>query len=359
MHILPGFTTHYIFGLKAFFQLPDCVLKSIISNHKDLFRLGLQGPDIFFCHPKAAIGTNQRNVGSQMHELKVNEYFENCLDLIETLQDNQQEMAIAYVAGFFCHYVFDSVMHPYIYSRVGYVPNLKKGAGQISGAHAQLETMIDNWLLQYYKGDEAKKFRKIFTVMLPQKKIEFVAQFLSKTINETYYKDYQILQSVKREDGKLYQKRFFYKNGNPYRITEQFIINTLRFFRIETNALHDETGRKKKYIELIERHTIKYPLLSAMILSGEKPDKRHIFNLDHEVWENPWNPSIQSKESLVDLFEESKVRCESILHYFNSYLDALQSSKEYGALKMLLLISIGNNSYHSGLDCASHDNLKS
>lgn len=355
MYGLPGFTTHYIFGLKAYFELPDCILKSIISEHKDLFRLGLQGPDIFFFHPKSAIRAEQRNIGSRMHEFQVNEYFENCLDCIETLPLKKQKMAIAYVAGFICHYVFDSNMHPFIYSRVGYVPNSKKGGGQVYGAHAQLETMIDNWLLLYYKGEEAKKFRKVFTVMLPQKKIDFLAYFLCKTINDTYYKEDHLIRLSKGRKEQLYKQKRFYKTGNPYRITEQFIRNTLRFFRIEINALHDATGRKKKYIELIEKHTIRYPLLSAMILSGEKPDKRHIFNLDHEMWVNPWDSSIKSNASLLDLIEESMIQCESILNYFNSYAEAFQRQESYGIQKMLLLISIGNNSYHSGLDCINHD----
>ena len=45
---MPGFTTHYIFGMKAYNDLPNNQLKRIIAKYRWLYQLGLQGPDMFF-----------------------------------------------------------------------------------------------------------------------------------------------------------------------------------------------------------------------------------------------------------------------------------------------------------------------
>ena len=45
---MPGFTTHYILGMKAYNDLPNNQLKYIIAKYRWLYQLGLQGPDMFF-----------------------------------------------------------------------------------------------------------------------------------------------------------------------------------------------------------------------------------------------------------------------------------------------------------------------
>lgn len=351
---MPGFTTHYVFGIRAFFQCEEGILKEAIKENRDLYRLGLQGPDMFFCHPRASIGVQERNIGSNMHELLVNEYFRQCFYYMEQLPKAKISLAASYIAGFLTHYVLDSMLHPYIYSRVGYVPNRKKGSKQISGAHANLETMIDWWILKYYKGEEAKRFRKSFTLFLSEYHTHFVCNFLANTINETYYKDhYQItVPSKEKREKKGSQRLFTFKNENPYKINETFVKNTLHLFRMQCNALHDKTGRKKKYLELVENHTLKYPLISAMIYPNIEPNKRNIFNLEHHEWKNPWDKTIVSNQSLTELFALAKNRCESIFQVFDLYLDALINETDYVAKRELLLSCIGNDSYHSGLDCS-------
>ena len=44
---MPGFTTHYILGMKSYNDLPNLPLKRIIAKYRWLYQLGLQGPDIF------------------------------------------------------------------------------------------------------------------------------------------------------------------------------------------------------------------------------------------------------------------------------------------------------------------------
>lgn len=55
---MPGFTTHYVLGMKAYNDMPQNNLKFIIAKYRWLYQLGLQGPDMFFITcPSCAIET--------------------------------------------------------------------------------------------------------------------------------------------------------------------------------------------------------------------------------------------------------------------------------------------------------------
>ena len=118
---MPGFTTHYILGVKAYGKLESSVLKYIISKYRWLYQLGLQGPDMFFYNIPILRHRDYRNVGSYMHESHVNDFFTNALYEIQSMESKQkQQQAISYIAGFLCHYVGDYICHPYIYARIGH-----------------------------------------------------------------------------------------------------------------------------------------------------------------------------------------------------------------------------------------------
>ena len=68
---MPGFTTHYVLGMKAYNDMPQNNLKFIIAKYRWLYQLGLQGPDtiiswiflqatIFFIH--SAIRTHNISI---------------------------------------------------------------------------------------------------------------------------------------------------------------------------------------------------------------------------------------------------------------------------------------------------------
>ena len=64
--LMPGFTTHYILGMKAYNDLPANYLKFVITKYRWLYQLGLQGPDMFFYNLPILRHRDHRNVGSYM-----------------------------------------------------------------------------------------------------------------------------------------------------------------------------------------------------------------------------------------------------------------------------------------------------
>ncbi len=118
---MPGFTTHYILGMKAFNDMPGNQLKYTIAKYRWLYQLGLQGPDIFFYNIPIIRHRDYRNVGSYMHEHHIRDFFSCYLDSLGEIPSKQQRAeGLAYFCGYLCHYIGDSICHPYVYGRIGY-----------------------------------------------------------------------------------------------------------------------------------------------------------------------------------------------------------------------------------------------
>ena len=147
---MPGFTTHYILGMKAYNDLPANYLKFVITKYRWLYQLGLQGPDMFFYNLPILRHRDHRNVGSYMHEHRVNDFFRCAFDRLSRIESKQQkEEGMAFLCGFICHYIGDSICHPYVYGRIGY--DVQNPGGYYHGLHAKLENDIDALLLKKYK----------------------------------------------------------------------------------------------------------------------------------------------------------------------------------------------------------------
>ena len=88
---MPGFTTHYVLGMKAYNDMPQNNLKFIIAKYRWLYQLGLQGPDMFFYNLPILRHRDHRNVGSHMHEHHVNDFFRCCFLQLARIDSRQQQ----------------------------------------------------------------------------------------------------------------------------------------------------------------------------------------------------------------------------------------------------------------------------
>ena len=86
---MPGFTTHYLFGVQMYHQLSDYKIKTLIKKNLGPYRFGLQGPDLFFYNPFHILGSEERNIGKLMHETNVNKFFRNYLFYAEKMKSDK------------------------------------------------------------------------------------------------------------------------------------------------------------------------------------------------------------------------------------------------------------------------------
>ena len=325
---MPGFTTHYVLGMKAYNDMPQNNLKFIIAKYRWLYQLGLQGPDMFFYNLPILRHRDHRNVGSYMHEHHVNYFFRCCFMQLSRIGSRQQrEEGLAYMCGFICHYIGDSICHPYVYGRIEY--NVNHPGSYYHGLHAKLENDIDALLLQKYKRKKPSQFNQAATICLNGMETQFISQFLSDCINEAFYP-------------------LSYKNR--YQVTAPMIHRSILALRFGCRTLSDPNSRKKDRIAFFESLFLKNPVASSKLGTDTVENPAWSLNLHHETWCNPWDKSIASKSSFPDLFRQSLGKLSTIFYMINSMLETGQPLK----LNTLenLLSELGNYSYHSGLPCA-------
>lgn len=322
---MPGFTTHYILGMKAYNDLPFNQLKHIIAKYRWLYQLGLQGPDMFFYNLPILRHRDYRNVGSYMHEHHVSQFFEVFMKEIRQIKSKQQrEQALSYFCGYLCHYIGDSICHPYIYGRIQY--DINNPSIQHHGLHAELENDIDALLLLKYKKKKPSEFNQAATICLNGQEVQFISRLLANCINQTYYP-------------------ITYRNN--FQVSPQMVHRSILAMRFGCRTLSDPSGKKKSSISFIESIFLDSPVASSKLVTDQVANPRWSLNLDHETWCNPWNLQMASNSSFSDLFHQCLGKCRTVYYLINQIITSgnPQEETDYTGL----IRELGNYSYHSGL----------
>ena len=130
---MPSTYAHYRFGTQLLPTMPGDVRRTI-QRFRQLFEVGLHGPDIFFyCSPLLKTGTSF--LGVKYHEQTGEAFFER---VCRGLRLEPSEAAAAYLYGVLCHYCLDAVCHPYV----------RKAEEKGEVTHARLETEFERYLLE-------------------------------------------------------------------------------------------------------------------------------------------------------------------------------------------------------------------
>ncbi len=327
---MPGFTTHYLLGMKAYNDLANAPVRHIISKYRWLYQLGLQGPDIFFYNVPILRHRDYRNVGSYMHEHHIQDFFVTYLKQLSQISSRQQrEQGLAYFCGYLCHYIGDSICHPYVYGRTGY--DAKAPTAEAYGRHAALENDIDAILLWKYKKKKPSQFNQAATICLNGQETQFISRFLSQCINETYYP-------------------ITYRNN--FQVTSGMVHRSIFATRVGCRTLTDPHKRKQHGISLFEHLFFRPPVASAKLVTDTVEDPRGALNLDHEIWCNPWEPRIASQASFPDLWKQSLGKCNIVYQLLNTLIADFPVITD--AAWQRLMDELGCCSYHSGLPVADH-----
>lgn len=130
---MPAHYAHYRFGAAMFKEMPADARKRV-QRFRQLYDVGLHGPDLFFFY-NPAFHTKVGDLGGKYHDQTGAEFFGRiCRDL--RLEPN--EAGVAYLYGVLCHYCLDSVCHPFINGKVAEGP----------ASHVEIETEFDRYLLE-------------------------------------------------------------------------------------------------------------------------------------------------------------------------------------------------------------------
>lgn len=130
---MPSHYAHYRFGVSAIGLLPPEVRRTV-QRFRQLYDVGLHGPDIFFYH-NILFRDNVVALGTKLHGTSGEDFF---IPVCRSQRLEPNEAAMAYLYGVLAHYCLDSSVHPLVYRHTE--------DGKIG--HAELETEFDRFLLQ-------------------------------------------------------------------------------------------------------------------------------------------------------------------------------------------------------------------
>ena len=130
---MPSTYAHYRLGQQVINSVPKWK-KNIIEKNKELFNIGLHGPDILFYYEP--LKSNPVNaIGYGMHEHSGREFFEHAAEIIREKDHDARYLAYAY--GFICHFVLDTTCHGYIDDKIA----------ESGVSHAEIEVEFDRSLM--------------------------------------------------------------------------------------------------------------------------------------------------------------------------------------------------------------------
>lgn len=130
---MPAAYAHYRFGQDVLSQLHPSQQRTI-SACRELFDIGLHGPDLFFYHNPLGKSRVSR-LGHRMHSLPAKDFFLPSLSLLPYLA--HPEEGRAYLYGFLCHFALDASCHPYV----------EEAIGEIGLTHLEIESEFDRQLM--------------------------------------------------------------------------------------------------------------------------------------------------------------------------------------------------------------------
>lgn len=177
---MPAAYAHYTFGRKVLSSIQDAETRRIITENRELFDIGLHGPDILFYYKP--LQKNQVNrTGHLMHQETAAPFFRQARRIIS--RNDHDEASLAYILGFICHYALDSECH-------GYIEEITK-----SGiSRTEIETEFDRSILLHY-GQSPLTAKTAAHIHITSERAACIAQFFP-TISADEVK--QSVRSFKR-----------------------------------------------------------------------------------------------------------------------------------------------------------------
>ena len=243
---MPSTYAHYRFGQEVLKELPNDIKKIIIEN-KELYDIGLHGPDILFYY--LPLKTNEINsIGYNMHEKTGKEVFDTFRKMMTSKK--QINHYLAYYYGFICHFALDATCHGYIEKRIH----------ESGVSHGEIEVEFDRFLMIEDGLDPIR--HKLTNHIIPS--IDY-ARIIAPFFNVTAQQVVKSLESMKFYNDLLIapsklKRKFIYA---LLRITENYQEMHGLLVNYEANPLCKDSTEKlnqfykqaiKKAVELISEY---------------------------------------------------------------------------------------------------------
>jgi len=242
---MPAIVAHYQFGRMVLDNLCYPINK-LINKHRNMFDIGLQGPDILFFH-KPYKKNPVSDIGYKIHDENAEKFLKNAMEY-----SFKNEKYLAYLLGVVCHYSLDKACHPYVnsislnniihqsiesdfefylinffnlnYKRHKYIPKNNLNFSLISRAYNKISArQVKKSVLSMRKYVRLLEYRKL--MLFIEKLIHKKGLYSSLTVRNKQAHPLDVLKMKLFFDQAINQSTFLIKNVVKSYITQKVELN--------------------------------------------------------------------------------------------------------------------------------------
>ena len=279
---MPYNFTHALAGLTALQHSSEAV-QSLVRRYPGEFRIGTMGPDPYFGDgmPKPLFQKSGLILAEKLHVLDGRALLAAMLPLADS------DAKRAYVLGFLCHFLLDTIAHPYIEARFA------------GGAHTPSEIQSDLMMTD-----------RIAFPGVPEKPRKFY--------RTAHLRELDLLHA------QLSSQLFSLQTSGTFArgFHKWILVNTISY---------DPNNRKFRFFSGIER-LLHLPGKLTGYLVAHHPDPNDRLNLSHAEWRAPWEPAVARTVSFPELFSRASAEASVLM---NAALSAMTGGEPAEAIERI------------------------
>ena len=317
---MPSSVTHYFFSSDVYDKL-NKKIKEKISPCLGEYKIFSQGPDSYFFYnfhlTKKAKKVQKINIA--MQHSHVNEHFLFLINYINQKKYYSNSMVMGYLYGQICHFVLDTMCHPFIIFNTGIYDIEDNMTYKYNGLHEEMEYYIDCYLIYVREKILPKKYKAYKKLFV---NIKFNNEIKDLINNVTFN---------------------VYGFSNVSKIYLKSIKNMKTFYHIFN---YDRFGIKKKVYRIMDK-VCGNKIIRKEELSFNIDPMSKLFYLNNEknTWYHPCNKKESYNYSFLELYKISINKAVNIINE----IDKMLKKGEINNDKIKTLF--GNLDYGKGKDC--------
>jgi len=278
---MAGFAAHEIFGGEVLEKFSDGEMLSILERHRGVFGIGCQGPDLFLYNLPMLACSGGRNVGERMHQEGTARFFAYLWQTVwEAEYSLEMEVGLSYLYGALAHYTLDTMVHPYIYARIGYDPGVPYSKKATRGLHHRLEAAIDAKILAVKRDSLPSRYKPCESMETDREERACLAGILERAVGRTY----------------------------KVRLKRENVLGSIKMMRMIACGFYGGSEKKRKNLERWEHYVSENYLFSNFMVTDDYIRKRKVMNHENMPWRNPWDTSLETRDSVWDIYQKAVER---------------------------------------------------
>ena len=313
---------HYYCGREILQKLPDDNrFRQAALTHYDAYRFGTQGPDfLYYSVLSALVNRKSQKLAKLIHTQNTSRFFYDGLRY--SLNSENPDIGLAYMAGYTTHYALDVETHPFIFCRTGKFEASQPWTRVYGYMHKMYEVLLDTAMAQY--------------------------EYKEQAVYQTCEKVFQV-----RPETSDYLEKFYHDTALE---TYGFVTTPGAVTASQKAALHivetakDPSGIRRKIIAPVE-NMVGQPLAVTRLLYPVYTDELSVLNLNHETWHQPVTGQAHN-ESYPKLFHSAVDKGAYLLENTNSLIQKNNFTSDD------ILALYKNKSYLSGVGCEIEETFK-